>query len=146
MDIDKLREELKLDEGCKYEIYLDHLGLPTFGIGHLVTEWDEEYEKEVGTEVSEERVNNCFVADIHGTIKDCNILYSNFSEIPGEVQLILANMMFNLGRPRLSKFVRMREAVNKGDWQEAKIQMLDSKWAKQVPNRASRLSERMGSV
>ena len=146
MDIDKLREELKLDEGCKYEIYLDHLGLPTFGIGHLVTEWDQEYEKEVGTEVSEERVNNCFVADIHGTIKDCNILYSNFSEIPGEVQLILANMMFNLGRPRLSKFVRMREAVNKGDWQEAKIQMLDSKWAKQVPNRASRLSERMGSV
>ena len=146
MDIDKLREELKEDEGCKYEIYLDHLGLPTFGIGHLVTEWDQEYEKEVGTEVSEERVNNCFVADIHGTIKDCNILYSNFSELPGEVQLILANMMFNLGRPRLSKFVKFREAINKGDWQEAKIQMLDSKWAKQVPNRANRLSERMGSV
>lgn len=146
MDIDKLREELKEDEGCKYEIYLDHLGLPTFGIGHLVTEWDEEYEKEVGTEVSEERVNNCFVADIHGTIKDCNILYSNFNELPEEVQLILGNMMFNLGRPRLTNFVRMREAVNKGDWQEAKIQMLDSKWAKQVPNRANRLSERMGSV
>jgi GH24 family phage-related lysozyme (muramidase) len=146
MDIDKLREELKLDEGCKYEIYLDHLGLPTFGIGHLVTEWDEEYEKEVGTEVSEERVNNCFVADIYGTIKDCKILYSNFDELPEEVQLILGNMMFNLGRPRLSKFVKFREAINKKDWQEAKIQMLDSKWAKQVPNRANRLSERMGVV
>jgi GH24 family phage-related lysozyme (muramidase) len=35
MNIDKLREELKEDEGCKYEIYLDHLGLPTHGIGHL---------------------------------------------------------------------------------------------------------------
>ena len=146
MDIDKLREELKLDEGCKYEIYLDHLGLPTFGIGHLVTEWDEEYEKEVGTEVSEERVNNCFVADIHGTIKDCNILYSNFDELPEEVQLILGNMMFNLGRPRLSKFVKFRKAINNNDWQEAKIQMLDSKWAKQVPNRANRLSERMGVI
>jgi lysozyme len=146
MDIDKLREELKEDEGCKYEIYLDHLGLPTFGIGHLVTEWDEEYEKEVGTEVSEERVNNCFIADIYGTIKDCKILYSNFDELPEEVQLILGNMMFNLGRPRLSKFVKFREAINKKDWQEAKIQMLDSKWAKQVPNRANRLSERMGVV
>jgi lysozyme len=146
MDIDKLREELKEDEGCKYEIYLDHLGLPTFGIGHLVTEWDEEYEKEVGTEVSEERVNNCFIADIYGTIKDCKILYSNFDELPEEVQLILGNMMFNLGRPRLSKFVKFREAINKKDWQEAKIQMLDSKWAKQVPNRANRLSERMGGV
>jgi lysozyme len=146
MDIDKLREELKEDEGCKYEIYLDHLGLPTFGIGHLVTEWDEEYEKEVGTEVSEERVNNCFIADIYGTIKDCKILYSNFDELPGQVQLILGNMMFNLGRPRLSKFVKFREAINKKDWQEAKTQMLDSKWAKQVPNRANRLSERMGGV
>jgi GH24 family phage-related lysozyme (muramidase) len=146
MDIDKLREELKEDEGCKYEIYLDHLGLPTFGIGHLVTEWDQEYEKEVGTEVSEDRVNNCFQVDIWGTINDCKVLYSNFDELPEEVQLILANMMFNLGRPRLTNFVRMREAVNKGDWQEAKIQMLDSKWANQVPNRANRLSERMGSV
>jgi lysozyme len=146
MNIDKLREELKEDEGCKYEIYLDHLGLPTFGIGHLVTEWDEEYEKEVGTKVSEERVNNCFIADIYGTIKDCKILYSNFDELPGQVQLILGNMMFNLGRPRLSKFVKFREAINKKDWQEAKIQMLDSKWAKQVPNRANRLSERMGVV
>ena len=146
MDIDKLREELKEDEGCKYEIYLDHLGLPTHGIGHLITEWDEEYEKEVGTPVSEERVNNCFQTDIHGTIKDCKILYSNFDELPGEVQLILGNMMFNLGRPRLSKFVKFRKAINNNDWQEAKIQMLDSKWAKQVPNRANRLSERMGSV
>ena len=146
MNIDKLREELKEDEGCKNEIYLDHIGLPTFGIGHLVTEWDQEYEKEVGTEVSEDRVNNCFQVDIWGTINDCKVLYSNFDELPEEVQLILANMMFNLGRPRLTNFVRMREAVNKGDWQEAKIQMLDSKWAKQVPNRANRLSERMGSV
>jgi len=100
----------------------------------------------VGTEVSEDRVNNCFQVDIWGTINDCKVLYSNFDELPEEVQLILANMMFNLGRPRLTNFVRMREAVNKGDWQEAKIQMLDSKWAKQVPNRASRLSDRMGSV
>ena len=47
--IDRLREELKIDEGCKYEIYLDHLGLPTFGIGHLIVQGDEEYEKPVGT-------------------------------------------------------------------------------------------------
>ena len=143
MNIDKLREELKEDEGCKYEIYLDHLGLPTFGIGHLVTEWDEEYEKKVGTEVSEERVNECFAKDVETVLEDCKVLYSNFNELPEEVQLILANMMFNMGRTRLSKFSKLKLAVDDEDWMEASIQMEDSKWAKQVPNRAERLCKRM---
>ena len=55
-------------------------------------------------------------------------------------------LMFNLGRPRLTNFIRMRKAVNEGNFAEAKMQMLDSKWAKQVPNRAKRLSERMGDI
>ena len=82
MDINKLRVEIEQDEGCKYEIYLDHLGLPTFGIGHLVTEWDEEYQKPVGTEISEDRVNSCFEKDVQVTIEECKKLYSNFDEIP----------------------------------------------------------------
>ena len=49
MNIDKLREEITYDEGVKYEVYLDHLGLPTFGIGHLIIEGDPEYGMEVGT-------------------------------------------------------------------------------------------------
>ena len=72
-----------------------------------------------------------------------NILYSNFNDIPEEAQLILANMMFNLGRPRLSKFVNLKLAVDSEDWMEASVQMMDSKWARQVPNRAERLCSRM---
>jgi|TARA_R100000030_G_scaffold49278_1_gene37235 lysozyme len=143
MDLDKLQKELAEDEGCKYEIYNDHLGYATFGIGHLVTDSDLEYGQEIGTEVSKERVDECFKADIEITIKDCNILYSNFNDIPEEAQLILANMMFNLGRPRLSKFLKLKAAVDDEDWMEASVQMMDSKWAKQVPNRAKRLCERM---
>ena len=143
MNIDKLREELKEDEGCKYEIYLDYLGLPTHGIGHLITEWDEEYEKKVGTEVSQDRVNNCFAKDVETVLEDCKVLYSNFDELPEEVQLILANMMFNMGRTRLSKFSKLKLAVDDEDWMEASIQMEDSRWYKQVPNRAERLCKRM---
>ena len=143
MNIDELREELKEDEGCKYEIYLDHLGLPTHGIGHLITEWDEEYGKEVGTPVSEERVNNCFQADVHGTIEECKKLFDTFDDLPEEVQLILCNMMFNMGRPRLSKFVKFRAAIDNNDWLECAIQMEDSRWHKQVTNRANRLIKRM---
>lgn len=146
MDKEQLRKEIEEDEGCKYEIYKDHLGLPTFGIGHLITEWDEEYGKPDGTEISEERVSSCFKADIHVTIEECEKLYDDFDKLPDEVQLILCNMMFNMGRPRLSKFKKMNEAITNEDWIEASVQMEDSRWYNQVTNRAKRLVERMAQV
>ena len=56
MNRENVFETLKIDEGVKYEIYLDHLGYPTFGVGHLVKDSDPEYGQDVGTEISEERV------------------------------------------------------------------------------------------
>ena len=144
--IDRLREELKIDEGCKYEIYLDHLGLPTFGIGHLIVQGDEEYEKPVGTVVDEIRVNEVFEQDIQVTVDECKILFVDWTNLPEEVKLITANMMFNMGRPRLSKFKKMIQAIKDGNWLEAGNQMQDSRWYKQVTNRADRLISRMKAI
>lgn len=146
MNTEQLRNELEIDEGVKYEIYLDHLGLPTFGIGHLVTENDPEYGQEVGTEVSEERVAEVFESDVQVTLDECQRLYSDFDELPEEVQLIIANMMFNMGRPRLSQFKMMKACIDDGDWPGAADQMMDSKWYRQVTNRADRLVTRMRAV
>jgi len=146
MDIEILKKELTEDEGCEYEIYLDHLGYKTFGIGHLCKATDPENDLEVGDPVSKGRVDECFVNDIEKVIEDCTILYDDFYALPEEAQLIIANMMFNLGRPRLSQFKKMYEAVMDANWIEAGIQMEDSKWARQVPNRAQRLCERMRNV
>ena len=146
MDIEKLREEIKYDEGSVNEIYLDHLGLATFGIGHLVTEWDEEYGWEVGTPVSEDRCNEVFDSDIQIVLADCEQLYSDFNELPEEVQRIIANMMFNMGRPRLSKFKGMKAGVDARDWNKAADEMVDSRWYRQVTNRAERLVKRMRNV
>jgi lysozyme len=146
MNIDKLREELKIDEGCKYEIYLDHLGLPTFGIGHLILSSDMEHGQEVGTAVSEDRVNECFAKDVEVVLSECLQLYSGFAFLPEEAQLIIANMMFNMGRPRLSKFKGMKAAVDAGDYHRAAVEMVDSRWYQQVTNRADRLVARMRSI
>ena len=146
MNIDQLREELKVDEGCKYEIYLDHLGLPTFGIGHLVLSSDPEHGQPVGTPVSEDRVNECFAKDVETVLSECAQLYSNFEVLPEEAQLIIANMMFNMGRPRLSKFKGMKAAVDAGDYHRAAVEMVDSRWYQQVTNRADRLVARMRSI
>jgi lysozyme len=146
MNIEQLCEEIANDEGIKYEIYLDHLGLPTFGIGHLVTEDDPEHGEPVGTEVSEERVNECFDKDVETVLADCRILYEDFDDLPEEAQLIIANMMFNMGRPRLSQFKGMKRGVDARDWNAAADEMVDSRWYRQVTNRANRLVERMRSI
>jgi lysozyme len=146
MDIEKLREQLEIDEGVRHDIYLDHLGLPTFGIGHLVIDTDSESGQAVGTTISEERVAECFEQDVLGVINDCNKLYNNFDELPEEAQQIIANMMFNMGRTRLSKFKGMKRGVDSKDWNQAADEMVDSRWYRQVTNRANRLVERMRNI
>jgi lysozyme len=146
MDVDKLRKQLELDEGVKYEIYNDHLGYATFGVGHLVLESDPEYGSELGTSISESRVIEAFEQDCENVLRDCNILYENFEDLPEEVKQIVANMMFNMGRPRLSKFKGMKRGVDAEDWNAAADEMVDSAWYRQVTNRAERLVERMRNV
>ena len=125
MNKEKLIEQLKYDEGVMHEIYNDHLGYPTFGVGHLVLKDDEEYGRPVGTPVSSERVDECLKRDIETCILECGTLYGNrFYEWPDEVQQILANMMFNMGRPRLSKFIRMNAALEEGLWAQAAVEGL----------------------
>ena len=146
MNIEQLRKELEVDEGVKYEIYNDHLGYPTFGIGHLVRDSDPEAGAALGTPVTEDRVIEAFNQDVETVLNDCTILYGDFNELPEEAQLIIANMMFNLGRPRLSKFKGMKAGVDSRDWNKAADEMIDSAWYKQVPNRAERLVKRMKAL
>lgn len=146
MNIDKLREEIAADEGDVREIYLDHLGYPTFGIGHLIKTEDPEYGEPVGTEVSEERVVEAFNEDVETVLADCAELYSDFDELPEEAQLVIANMMFNMGRPRLSKFKGMKAGVDSRDWNRAADEMVDSRWYRQVTNRADRLVQRIRAL
>ena len=147
MNKEAVYEQLKIDEGVVYEIYKDHLGYDTFGVGHLVLETDPEYGQPVGTPVSEERVRECFEKDLAISVSECVILYKGLWEnFPDEVQQILVNMMFNMGRTRLSKFKNMFNALEEHDWKRAAVEGRDSRWHKQVTNRAERLMVRLEKV
>ena len=139
MNIEALREQLKIDEGVKYEIYKDHLGYPTFGIGHLITENDPEHDKPDGTEISEDRVNEVFATDVAKFVSESKILFPDLDELPDVAQQVIVNMAFNMGRPRLSKFKNFIAGVNDRDWTRAAEEMMDSRWATQVGDRAIRL-------
>ena len=146
MNINKLRRQLEIDEGVKYEVYLDHLNKKTFGIGHLVLDKDPESKMEVGDPVSERRVEEAFDKDIQSVIDDCQKLYSNFNAMPEECKQITANMMFNMGLPKMKAFKKMNAAIENEDYLKASEEMIDSKWYRTVPNRADRLVQRMKMV
>jgi GH24 family phage-related lysozyme (muramidase) len=146
IDVDQLRETLTIDEGLVNEIYEDHLGYATFGIGHLVLESDPEFGQDVGTPVSEERTIECFEHDVQSVLKDCKKLHEGWDGYPQEVKQVIANMMFNMGLTRLSKFNKHNAALQSGDWKGAAVEGRDSRWHKQVTNRAERLMERLENL
>ena len=143
MNKDQLMKELIADEGFEYEIYLDHLGYPTLGVGHLVTEKDEEHGKPVGTPVSEQRIRECLDQDIEIVCSELDRNEPWWRHLDDNRQRILANMCFNLGYPRLSNFKRCLAAVQTSQWETAAREMMDSKWSGQVGDRAKRLRDRM---
>jgi len=146
MNIEQLRLELELDEGCKYVTYKCSEDRLTFGIGHLVLPDDPEYDQPVGTTVSSDRVTECFDKDVGTVIAESKKLYPQFDSLPEDVKLIICNMLFNLGLPTLSKFKDMKAAIDAEQWSAAADAMLDSKWARQLPNRSGRLITRMRNV
>ena len=146
MNIEQLRETLTIDEGKVNEIYEDHLGYATFGIGHLVLKSDPECGMSVGTPVSEDRTIECFEHDVQSVLKDCLILHEGWDDYPEEAKQVIANMMFNMGRTRLSKFKNHNSALQDGDWKKAAIDGRDSRWHKQVTNRAERLMIRLENI
>ena len=147
LDREAVFEQLKIDEGVVHEIYKDHLGNLTFGVGHLVLASDIEQVLAIGTPVSEDRVKECFEKDLDTAISECTALYGDsFNNWPGTVQEVLVNMMFNMGRTRLGKFINFRKALESQDWKQAGIEGRDSRWHKQVTSRAERLMVRLESI
>lgn len=146
MDRKAVFETLKIDEGVEYKIYADHLGYHTFGVGHLITNADPEWGSEFGTPVSEDRVWEAFDKDLDTAISECEILFDEFDSFPEEAQQVIVNMMFNMGRPRLSGFKKFCAAAKEGDWKTAAVEGRDSRWYKQVTNRAERLMGRLEAI
>lgn len=144
-----LKKQLIADEGMRLRVYVDSLGYLTFGVGHLVTKQDPEFKffqqrkPDQIIPVSLGRVEDVLKADIEICLRDCRKLFPGFDKFLEEIQQIVANMMFNLGLPRLSKFKNFIKAVCDQNYRRAEIEMKNSAWFEQVGDRAKRLVLRM---
>jgi len=144
MNLEELKEDIAKEEGLKYEIYRCSEGYPTAGIGHLITEWDEEYYgMPIGTEVSKEQVDKWFEADLYVAINDMEKFTADM-QVDENVKECITHMVFQLGLPRLNKFKNFKQALIDGDIAKAQAEMEDSLWYRQTTNRAERLIEKMG--
>ena len=143
MNLEELKEHIKFEEGVKYEIYNDHLGYKTFGVGHLVRASDPENDMEIGTVVSQERVDECFNKDLEVAIKDAESFCEGMN-VDDNIKECVTHMVFQLGLPRLNKFMKFKQALLDGDIKTAQAEMKDSLWYRQTTNRAERLIEKLG--
>ena len=128
--------QLKIHEGVKYVSYLDSLGLPTAGIGHLLRA-NEVSTYPVPTAVSEAQVNTWFNQDAPTSIKGVQELlgmdvWANLSDIRKRAS---ADLCYNMGKGRLSKFRRFIAGMKANDWNLAGASLRDSVWFTQVGRR-----------
>jgi lysozyme len=121
---------LKRDEGLRLKPYKDTEGILTIGYGRNL--------EHVG--ITEGEAENMLLRDIGVAWDETIRLVPSFSRLPWQAKSALVNMMFNLGYPRLSQFVRMLDAIDRDNFNEAADEALDSKWARQVGKRAERIA------
>jgi len=142
----RLKKEIIADEGEVLKVYKDHLGYPTVGVGHLIRETDDEYGEDEGYVITKTKSDEYLFQDLNTVLESCERGFNNWEKYPDEVRLILANMAFNLGITGLMKFRNMIKEIDNGDYKQASIEGLDSRWAKQVYNRAKRLMNRLRDI
>jgi lysozyme len=129
-------EDLKRDEGVRLKPYRCTAGKLTIGIGRNLDD--------IGISMAEaEMLLTNDIAVAKGSL-DQHIPWWRKHPVP--IQDCLINMVFNMGWPRLSGFKNMLTALEKGNYAEAADHALDSAWAKQVGDRAKRITDIMRAV
>ena len=144
MDMDRLMESVKKHEGYRNKVYLDTLGKRTVGVGHLCVEsfWedDKEYEEKFLMEILQK--------DLQEAIRGARSLMEDHGcvDIDEQAEEILIEMVFQLGMTGVSKFKKMWKALAELNYIGASYEMLDSRWAKQTPNRAKAMAKTMKEI
>lgn len=130
--LDNLIHDLKCDEGFSSQVYTDSLGLLTIGYGTLI---------EYG--ITREEAELLLLYRLGEVLRELHRRKPEIDEIDRYFPVqyaALINMAYNLGVPKLLGFRKMWKAIDERDWSRAADEALDSKWARQVPERARRIA------
>lgn len=132
-DLMRMADQLMHHEGVRFKPYLDTLGNLTIGVGRNLDDRG----------LSESEVRHMLSNDIQDSYAECYTAFDAFKGLSTARKMVIVDMHFNMGLPRLRTFERMWLAIHLGDWEAAADEMLDSRWARQVGQRAQTLATMM---
>ena len=151
---DLLMEKLIAHEGLRLQVYKDSLGIATIGIGRNLEdrgitpeelEWMDIPNMDTIYEYGISDADAMYLAQNDVQIVEEELLRSHpcVENLDAVRQLVLVDMAFNMGVPRLGKFKKMWAAIHENNFDEAAKEMLDSRWANQVKSRSTKLAHAM---
>jgi len=126
---ESLEQMLERHEGCRTTPYIDSVGVQTIGLGHNLHK-----------PLSRAAIMQIFRDDLADAINECHHAFPWFADLTEVRQYAVIDMCFNLGLPRLLKFTKFLTAMDRGDYDTAANEMLDSLWSRQVKGRAVELA------
>lgn len=149
--IASIKDRVIKHEDSRPSVYPDSEGIPTVGIGFNLTRPDAAAQlKKVGanfekimagkSSLTQEQINALFFTDLAQAKVSAQALVPNMPTLPPQVQGVLTEMSFNMGMPRLSGFKKFLSHIQNKDFLAASQEMINSKWAKQVGDRAKTLA------
>lgn len=137
----KLKAMIKRHEGLRLDVYECSTGHKTVGYGHKLTQSELSV---LVSPITLDKAEHLFMTDLVDAIMDTTgLIGDSYYKLSDVRRAVLIDMCFNLGRGGLAGFKNMLSAVNAEDWQEAHDEMLNSRYAKQVGDRAVELADMM---
>lgn len=136
MNTQKLKEQIIDHEGIRLKLYRCSAGKLTIGIGRNIEK------KGINTDEAFHMLTN----DIQECLVDIITIFSDFSEFPEKIQLVLMDMRFNLGASGFRGFRKMIAAAKSQDWEGMKREMIHSNWYGQVGRRSRNLVKMVDEV
>lgn len=128
-----LIDQLKRDEGLRLDVYRDSEGLLTIGYGHCLDR------KGISQKVAEQMLMD----DIEDAVLSRRVRFPWTDALSEPRKAAFTNLIFNLGSGGLNTFKKFLVAAKQGDWNTASAELLDSKYAQQVGERATRIATQL---
>ena len=128
--MDDLLKKIKEHEGFKSRVYKCTEGYDTIGYGFAVK--DLELDEDIAEEI--------LLIKLEKLIQRVRAKFKWLDTVPHEVQGVLVNMSYQMGVNGVSKFKKALHAMQMFQWKIAADELMDSRWARQTPNRAKELS------